>query len=171
MELSPHSIKYRGKFPIPEFATVNSSKNFHMPPFVCLLIDDDSDDHEFFEMALRPMQSDVQCVCMGDCTKAIEHLRNGIIAPPKLIFIDINMPRMNGMQCLAKIKAEHFLAEIPIYMYSTSAEPAIVNECINMGASGFLKKEVSIAALETKISEILAKLQGSLICDSPVIRR
>jgi CheY-like chemotaxis protein len=133
-----------------------------MTPLTCLLIDDDSDDHEFFELALRPRKSDVRCICVSDCTKALEKLRNGTIAAPHLIFLDINMPRMNGIQCLAEIKSESFLSDIPIYMYSTSAEPAIVDECMNMGATGFVKKEVSISDLERKISQILTKLQGSV---------
>ena len=133
-----------------------------MDLYTCLLIDDDSDDHEFFQMALRPRQSELRCICMDDCIKALERLRNGTIATPRLIFIDINMPRMNGIQCLAEIKAEVRLKDIPIYMYSTSAEPAIVNECMNMGAAGFLKKEVSIPDLENKISQILKNHQASL---------
>jgi CheY-like chemotaxis protein len=134
-----------------------------MPPYTCLLIDDDSDDHEFFEMALSPRQSEVRCICIADCTKALEKLKDGTIAAPQLIFIDINMPRMNGIQCLAEIKAESHLRDIPVYMYSTSAEPAIVNECMHMGAAGFLKKEVSITDLENKISQILKKLEGSVV--------
>ena len=131
-----------------------------MDLYTCLLIDDDRDDHEFFEMALKPKQSEVTCICIDDSIKALERLKNGTIAAPKLIFLDINMPRMNGIQCLAEIKAETRLRDIPVYMYSTSAEPAIVNECLNKGAAGFLKKEASIPDLENKISKILKKLQG-----------
>jgi CheY-like chemotaxis protein len=131
--------------------------------YTCLLIDDDRDDHEFFEMALRLKQSELRCICIDDGIKALERLKNGTIGSPKLIFIDINMPRMNGMQCLAEIKAETHLRDIPVYMYSTSAEPAIVDECLNMGAAGFLKKEVSIPDLENKISQILRKLKGSVV--------
>lgn len=134
-----------------------------MDLYTCLLIDDDRDDHEFFEMALRGRASELQCVCMDDCIQALKRLKDGTIAAPRLIFIDINMPRMNGIQCLAEIKAESHLRDIPVYMYSTSAEPAIVSECMSIGAAGFLKKEVSISDLESKISQILKKLQGSLV--------
>ena len=65
---------------------------------------------------------------------------------------------MNGMQCLAEIKKLKDFSDIPVYMYSTAAEPAMVQACTSMGAMGFIRKEVNPEMLQKKIAEIISKL-------------
>lgn len=125
--------------------------------FVVFLIDDDIDDQEVFSIAMKDIMPEVECVFALDGVYAINKIKADPAFVPNFIFIDINMPRMNGIQCLKLVKQTSHLNHIPIYMYSTSDQSFIVEECLNAGACGFIKKEVSISALQDKLCEIFAK--------------
>lgn len=90
----------------------------------CLLVDDDPDDQEIFEMAAQSVNSRVMCRFADDGIKALEMLKDDSFNPD-LIFVDLNMPRMNGKQCLAEIKKIDRLNNVPVYIYSTSSHTHI----------------------------------------------
>ena len=90
----------------------------------CLLVDDDPDDQEIFAMAVEAVNSSVTCHYADDGIKALEML-NSTQFIPDLIFVDLNMPRMNGKQCLAEIKKIDRLVNVPVYIYSTSSHNQI----------------------------------------------
>lgn len=112
----------------------------------CLLIDDDPDDQEIFCMALEEIGKRIKCMFANDGVDALNKLKENNVLPD-FIFIDMNMPRMNGNECLAKIKEESHLKAIPVYMYSTSAEPEAVAETQRLGAAGFIVKPTSVSEL------------------------
>jgi CheY-like chemotaxis protein len=126
--------------------------------FLIFLVDDDTDDQEIFIMALQQVNPLIQCVFADDGIHAIEKLKNGTSFYPDIIFLDINMPRMNGIQCLLEIKKLPHTNGIPVYMYSTSDEKSIVEECLKIGAAGFLKKEINIEDLQKQVLEVLATI-------------
>ncbi|MEO6915939.1 MAG: response regulator [Chitinophagaceae bacterium] len=86
----------------------------------CLLVDDDPDDQEIFAMAVEAVNAAVTCHYADDGIKALEMLSSTQFVPD-LIFVDLNMPRMNGKQCLAEIKKIERLVNVPVYIYSTSS--------------------------------------------------
>ena len=90
----------------------------------CLLVDDDPDDQEIFAMAVEAVNSAVTCHYADDGIKALEMLNSSQFVPD-LIFVDLNMPRMNGKQCLAEIKKIDRLVNVPVYIYSTSSHNQI----------------------------------------------
>ena len=92
----------------------------------CLLVDDDPDDQEIFGMAVQSVNSNVSCYFADDGIKALEMLKDASFRPD-MIFVDLNMPRMNGKQCLAEIKKIDRLQNIPVYIYSTSSHTHIRN--------------------------------------------
>ncbi len=122
------------------------------------LIDDDLDDQEIFSVALKEAYPTMQCVFANDGLKALDKLTNDLSFVPDFIFIDINMPRMDGIQCLTELKKLPHLAAIPVYMYSTSAEPQTVVQCKHLGATDFVQKVSDIRKLE----EILKKVFQTL---------
>ena len=109
-------------------------------------------------MALKEISPSAQCVFANDGIYALDQFVNEAFKPD-IIFIDINMPRMNGIQCLAAIKKLSNLRHIPAYMYSTSYDSTIVEECLRIGASGFLKKEINIEDLQRQLSQIFIQLK------------
>ena len=119
-----------------------------------LLIDDDIDDQEIFSLALERANDEVNCVFASDGTEALNKLTDDMFAPD-YIFIDMNMPRMNGQQCLKEIKKIERLRNVPVYMYSTSADPATVAENKNLGAADFIVKPANINALSNILAGIV----------------
>src|SRR4030095_3908981 len=129
---------------------------------LAFLIDDDLDDEEFFSMVMEETYPSIQCVFATDGVQALEKFHANLSFVPNIILIDINMPRMNGIDCLAEIKKLPHLQNSHIYMYSTSADPSMVERCISLGACGFIKKEPTTEALQKKISEVISKFKITL---------
>src|ERR1700754_2246036 len=84
------------------------------------LIDDDQDDAELFSDALDELKMNATIVHYADGNEGLEKLKKKEIPRPNVIFLDINMPQINGWDCLRGIKDIADLQHIPIVMYSTS---------------------------------------------------
>ena len=121
----------------------------------CFLIDDDLDDQEIFSLALTQVHPSVLCVYANDGLHGIERLNREPDLIPRAIFIDMNMPRMNGIECLKEIKKIARLQQVPVYMYSTAADTAIIDECKRLGATDFIRKSAGMTELENTLSAIL----------------
>ena len=111
-------------------------------PVTCFLIDDDLDDQEIFAMAVKEFSESIRCYFADDGVKALEKLNKENFVP-HFIFIDINMPRMNGIECLEHIKNINHLKSVPVCMFSTSADPLIIQKTKELGAIEFIVKPPS----------------------------
>jgi CheY-like chemotaxis protein len=105
-----------------------------------LLVEDDIDDQEIFSMTMEEIYPSCECIFANDGRDAIELIKVHPKYKPDYIFIDINMPRMNGIECLIELRKFPQLSKVPMYMYSTSAETKIVNQCFDLGAIDFIVK-------------------------------
>ncbi len=119
------------------------------------LIDDDTDDQEIFGLAIEKTNVKADCVYANDGIQALEKLNGDESFLPDYIFIDMNMPRMNGQQCLSEIKKIERLKDVPVFMYSTSADPECISENIQLGAEDFIVKPSSISELTIILKRIL----------------
>jgi len=122
-------------------------------PARCFLIDDDLDDQEIFFMALQQFDSSIRCDFANDGAKAIEQLRADEVNAPHCIFIDMNMPRMDGIECLEQIKKMGHLKDVPVCMFSTSADPTLVGKTNALGAVDFIVKPADITALSEMLGQ------------------
>ncbi|PWT70626.1 MAG: hypothetical protein C5B59_19650 [Bacteroidetes bacterium] len=89
--------------------------------FLSFLVDDDADDHNFFQKAVSRMLIPLRCEFAFGRLEAIGMLKGNPNFRPDFIFLDINMPIMNGLECLREMRKMEKLENTPIYMYSTSA--------------------------------------------------
>ncbi len=121
----------------------------------CLLIDDDQDDQEVFMMILEKINRDINCLTANDGVEAISLLtsRQGFI--PDYIFLDVNMPRMNGIECLQNIRTLDHLKNCKIFMYSTTSETSVVEQTKKLGVADFIVKPASPVALKETLAAIL----------------
>ncbi|HEX2607679.1 MAG TPA: response regulator [Flavisolibacter sp.] len=117
-----------------------------------LLIDDDTDDCFVFEQALQEINPNLQFACVGDCDSVLEGLRK---QQPDLIFLDINMPRKTGFDCLKDILSGEEFRKIPVVMYSSSDYTRDINQSYALGASLYFKKPVTVNALTKALKNIL----------------
>ncbi|MFT3911727.1 MAG: response regulator [Ferruginibacter sp.] len=121
------------------------------------LVDDDFDDQEIFSDALKRSDKSIDCVFANDGIHALEKLNNEKGFIPDLIFIDLNMPRMNGLECLASIKKIDRLKNVPVYMYSTTADAISIAKNKKLGATDFIVKPSNIKELTSVLSKLLKR--------------
>lgn len=119
-----------------------------------LLVDDDIDDQEIFLLTLQEAGTAVECTFANDGIHALQKLEESALQP-HFIFIDINMPKMNGIELLAELKRNPRLAATPIIMYSTSEQHGIVSKCMELGASGFIKKNPDVNELKRQFIRLI----------------
>lgn len=104
-----------------------------------LLADDDADDAIIFCEALSLAVPDTECHTAFNGIQLFETLVNDL-NKPDVIFLDINMPVMDGWECLKQLKANVNYSYIPVVMYSTSAAPKDIEMAYNLGAGLFITK-------------------------------
>jgi DNA-binding NtrC family response regulator len=117
-----------------------------------LLVDDDEDEHEIFSSALKNANELCNFISAESCDKALNILKN---IEPDYIFIDVNMPRTNGMICLEQIKKISRIAHIPVYMYSTGMNARDGQKALQLGAVDYIIKPNSISSLSILLKKIL----------------
>jgi len=122
----------------------------------CLIIDDDPDDREIFMMCVNKISDTIDCVTAKNGVDALELLENKTDLTPDFIFLDVNMPKMNGIECLKHLRKIDRLRNSKIFMYSTTSEGGIIKQSKELGAQDFIVKPVKISELR----EILSKIFG-----------
>jgi CheY-like chemotaxis protein len=105
-----------------------------------LLADDDKDDRLFFSMALEALTIPTILTTVVDGEKLMEHLYKNSKQLPDVIFLDLNMPRKNGFECLLEIKRDPKMNQLPVIIFSTSFEQDVVNTLYKNGAKHFIRK-------------------------------
>lgn len=126
------------------------------PGNIYFIVDDDPDDQELFVEALQGL--DEFCTCETTCNgqEALQKLSEASTLP-HFIFLDLNMPRMNGKQFLAEIKKIETLRNIPVIIYSTSTDKKDILDTIELGAVYFLEKPNRFNDLTKALSDIISR--------------
>jgi len=132
---------------------------------VCYLIDDDPDDQEIFGLGLNELNLPAKCFTADSCPDAIERLKNDPSFKPDYIFIDLNMPRMGGRECISELKKMAWLADIPLIIYSTSSELKDIRETHELGANYFLTKPFTVSILVKKLNDFFQKMKNNVPMD------
>lgn len=112
-----------------------------------LFIDDDEDDKLVFGHALNAIDTNIQYLTASDGLEALKILNEDLVILPDLIFMDLNMPKMDGFTCLHKIKQSKDLREIPVLILSTSTNPKDMEKAKNLGAKTFITKPTTYSGL------------------------
>nr|WP_294926197.1 response regulator [uncultured Flavobacterium sp.] len=121
-----------------------------------LLADDDEDDCIFFREAIDELSLPVKLVTVNDGVELMGFLEiNTAGNLPDILFLDLNMPRKNGYECLAEIKAIEELKELPVIIFSTSLDIEIVNTMYDKGALYYIRKPGDFSKLKQVIGNAL----------------
>ena len=128
-------------------------------------IDDDADDREVFAEALNSIDKSIVYL-NAESGKDAFNMLTAATSLPDIIFVDVNMPTMNGTQFLYEIKNNPLLRHIPVIMYSTSSRPQDIQEYMNLGARQFLMKPGSFHDLCDVLRRILTTLPGDVALQS-----
>ncbi len=105
-----------------------------------LLVDDDTDDCLFFKDAIGELVPSLNFTAVHNGEQLMQLLGNETYKLPDVLFLDLNMPRKNGFECLTEIKQNASLKALPVVVFSTSFEQEVVNRLYNNGAQYFIRK-------------------------------
>ena len=121
-----------------------------------LLADDDTDDCLFFKEALGELLLFTHLTTVNDGEQLMQLLTNEINVLPHVLFLDLNMPRKNGFECLTEIKLSKRLKQLPVIVFSTSFEQEVVNQLYQNGAQYFIRKPSEFSQFKKIIQLSLA---------------
>jgi len=105
-----------------------------------LLVEDDRIDTMTVKRALKDLKVTNELVHRANGEEALEYLRNETNKKPCVILLDLNMPKMNGIEFLRIAKADEMLKKIPIVVLTTSQQEQDVVESFNLGVAGYIVK-------------------------------
>ena len=105
-----------------------------------LLVEDDRVDTMTVKRALKDLKVTNQLICTINGEEALEYLRNDSNKKPCVILLDLNMPKMNGVEFLRIAKADKELKKIPVVVLTTSEEEQDVVESFDLGGAGYIDK-------------------------------
>ena len=126
------------------------NKLLHMKRHL-LLIDDDDDEFDLLKLLTSGIP-ELDCLYADNGFDGIKIIEN---LSPDVVLLDMNMPIMNGLECLKKIRLRKELKDIPVYIYSNSSAVSMKNEVLLAGATGCLTKPSNIQNLTQIILNVL----------------
>jgi len=128
-----------------------------------LLIDDDDDDRLLFCEALVDIAPQFSCDTAVSGNAALNVLHNREIALPDLILLDVNMPGLNGWECLTVLKSQDVFKDIPVIMYSTSYSPDDIRKAIRFGAVCFYTKPGDYNEFKKSLTQVVDHLSDGTL--------
>jgi CheY-like chemotaxis protein len=121
-----------------------------------LYVEDDRDDYSFFVELLGQVHPGAQCTNATNGLEALQMLDTGAVTP-ELIVLDLNMPVLDGKDCLKSLKADARFNNIPVYVYTTGANPLDATYCKQLGAVDYLLKPNTVR----EANEIVRRIVNS----------
>lgn len=122
---------------------------------VVLNVDDDSDNLEMFCEAVKEINPSIDCLQAMSAEEALQ-LLNKTERLPDFIFLDMNMPLIDGKSCLKLIRRNFRLSDLTVFMLSSSCDNNEIQECSSLGAR-FLRKEKSHRRLVEALRKVIEK--------------
>jgi CheY-like chemotaxis protein len=119
-------------------------------PIQLLLADDDKDDCSLFEEVLRELPLSTQLSTVHNGEQLVQMLLK-LATLPEALFLDLNMPRKNGLECLIEIRMHNKLQNLPVIVYSTSFEPGVIDQLYDKGANHYIRKPAEFSKLKKVI--------------------
>jgi len=120
-----------------------------------LIVENDTIDIMLFKRVVKDIEYPHPVEFSSDGTKALEYLQNPKREIPWLILLDLNIPRMSGLELLTCIKKDNRLKWIPVVVISSSENPDDILACMNQGACGYLMKDFEYEAFKYSVSAAL----------------
>lgn len=120
------------------------------------LADDDADDQYLFEQALKQVINDAALITFNDGDALMRALLNDEASLPDVIFLDLNMPKKNGIMCLEEIRRHESLKELPVVVLTTSIRQEDIKQAYDSQACLFFHKPDSLTKLVAIIRKVLS---------------
>lgn len=133
----------------------------NLRPITALMVEDNMDHADLMLDAFYEFNINNSISHVVDGEKAIAYLRNNFpyenankYPRPDIIFLDIKMPRLGGIETLKVIKSDALLKDILVTMISTSSTAPEIKECYALGANGYITKQLDFDEFSNKMKEL-----------------
>lgn len=124
-------------------------------PLRILLADDDEDDRTFFSEAIAELKMSNQLTLFNDGKDLMEYMNDPDSSLPHILFLDLNMPYKNGLDCLKEIRSDSRFKNISVAIYSTSSSEKDIEDTFIEGANIYIKKPNNFSELKRVIKEVV----------------
>lgn len=124
-------------------------------PLTILLADDDKDDRFFFREAFKEIDVDVKIDTVSDGEQLIDHFSRPGVQQPHVLFLDLNLPRKNGLECLNELRKQMNLKDLIIAIYSTSSSERDIADAFSKGANLYIKKPNDFFSLVKIVADVM----------------
>jgi CheY-like chemotaxis protein len=118
-----------------------------------MIADDDEDDRFLFQEALNEITVPTQMTAVNDGEQLMDALKS--VQLPDMVFLDLNMPRKNGFQCLSEIRKTESLRSLPVIIFSTSFQSDAVDKLYEGGAHYYARKPSNFNHLKKLIHHVI----------------
>ncbi|QCX39093.1 response regulator [Aureibaculum algae] len=122
---------------------------------IVFLAEDDEDDRWLFEQALADLKIKTELSMFKNGKEMMDYLKKGDTITPHIVFLDLNMPIKNGMECLKEMKEDENLKKIPVAIYSTSSSEKDIENTFISGANVYINKPNNFSALKKVVEKVL----------------
>lgn len=120
-----------------------------------VLADDDADDRMLFEEAIHEIEIKTKLSTFNDGNDLMQYLLQPGISLPEIVFLDLNMPIKDGMECLKEIRRTETLKNLCVAIYSTSSSEQDIEDTFVNGANIYINKPNSFTALKKALGRAL----------------
>ena len=136
-------------------------------PMILMLADDDDDDRMFFQEALKELPLSTKLTLLSDGDELMQLLNKPENPLPHALFLDINMPKKSGIECLKEMRKTDRLKNLPVIMLSTAFERELVNSLYESGVKYYIRKPANFTELKNVIEKALALIDYEHIQQPP----
>jgi len=119
------------------------------------LSDDDHDDVEFFKLAVAEICGGCSLTVSYNGEELLAQLENCGDDRPDIIFLDVNMPKINGLEALKSLKQFSGFENIPVIVYSTTTNDTFINDAYSLGANHYFVKPFNFRELREQVRTLL----------------
>jgi len=125
-------------------------------PFSVLLADDDDSDRILFKDAIQQLDLKISLEMVDSGDELMKHLSDTKKNLPDFIFLDLNMPKKNGFECLQEMRNNERLKKVSVIIYSASSKLEDIHEALNKGANLYFSKSSTFQELVNRLQRIFA---------------
>ena len=120
-----------------------------------VLADDDEDDRLFFSEAFDELKINTKVSTFNDGVYLMDYFNSEDAILPQVLFLDLNMPRKSGLECLKELRADDKFKDVAIAIYSTSSSEEDVENTFVLGANIYIKKPSDFKSLKKVLSDVV----------------
>jgi CheY-like chemotaxis protein len=120
-----------------------------------MLADDDEDDRLVFQEAFEEVKIKYNLTTFSDGNRLMHHLADDNNPLPDIIFLDLNMPRKSGMECLKEIRTNERIKDISVAIYSTSSSEKDIEDTFVAGANVYIQKPNDFDELKRILTNVI----------------